>query len=102
MALIGMVIVIIYALLSAFAPILPLHPYDEIILDHQNLQPSWNKTAGELMLLNKKKDLYFKAWKDGSLILTEDQSNTIKEWIDDSKTNSVWKTISSRYFYLEC
>ena len=90
MALIGMVIVIIYALLSAFAPILPLHPYDEIILDHQNLQPSWNKTAGELMLLNKKKDLYFKAWKDGSLILTEEQSNTIREWIDDSKTNSVW------------
>ena len=90
MAVVGMVIVILYALLSAFAPILPLHPYDEIILDHQNLQPSFNTSAGELMMQNKKKDLYFKAWKNGTLILTEDQSALIKDWIADNKTNSVW------------
>lgn len=90
MAVIGMAIVIIYALLSAFAPILPLHPYDEIILDHQNLQPSFNKSAGELMMQNKKKDLYFKAWKNGTLTLTDEQSALINEWIEESKTNSVW------------
>ncbi len=90
MAVVGMVIVIIYALLSAFAPILPLHPYDEIILDHQNLQPSFNKSAGELMMQNKKKELYFKAWKNGDLVFTQEQSDSIKEWIDESKTNSVW------------
>lgn len=39
MAVIGMVTVIVYVLLSAFAPLLPLHPYDEIILDHQQLPP---------------------------------------------------------------
>lgn len=90
MAVLGMIIVIIYALLSAFAPLLPLHPYDEIILDHQNLEPSINKSAGELMMQNKKKDLYFKAWKNGTLVLTDEQSALINEWIEDSKTNSVW------------
>ncbi|MDC7237556.1 MAG: ABC transporter permease [Sphaerochaetaceae bacterium] len=90
MAVVGMVIVILYALISAFAPLLPLHDYDEIILDHQNLGPSFNKTAGELMMENKKKELYFKAWKDGSLVLTEEQSALIVSWIDESKTNSVW------------
>jgi len=90
MAVLGMIIVILYALVSALAPILPLHPYDEIILDHQNLQPSWNTSAGELMMQNKKKELYFKAWKSGSLVLTAEQSALIKQWIDESKTNSVW------------
>ncbi len=90
MAVVGMVIVIVYAILSAIAPILPLHSYDEIILDHQNLGPSFNKSAGELMMENKKKDLFFKAWKDGSLVVTEQQSALVKQWIDENKTNTVW------------
>ena len=90
MAVVGMFIVFLYALIAAIAPILPLYPYDEIILDHQNLPPSFNKSAGELMMESKKKDLYFLAWKDGSLPMTEEQNESIKQWINESKTNSVW------------
>jgi oligopeptide transport system permease protein len=93
MAIIGMVTVIVYALLSAFAPLLPLHPYDEIILDHQQLPPSLHATAGELMLKNKLQDMYFQAWRNGELKLTPEQDAQIKAWIKDSKTTKVWSLV---------
>jgi oligopeptide transport system permease protein len=93
MAVIGMVTVIVYVLLSAFAPLLPLHPYDEIILDHQQLPPSLHATAGELMMKNKLQDLYFQAWKNGELKLSENDNQQIKEWIKDSKTTNVWALV---------
>ena len=90
MAVIGMIIVIVYSLLAAFAMFLPIYPYDQIILDHQHLRPTFNMTAGELMMENKLEDLYFKAWRSGSLVVTEKQSAQIKTWIADNKTNTVW------------
>ncbi|MFA6682071.1 MAG: ABC transporter permease, partial [Sphaerochaeta sp.] len=90
MAVLGMVIVIVYSLLAAFATLLPIYPYDEIILDHQHLRPTWNKTAGDLMMESKLEDLYFKAWRSGSLVVTEAQSAQIKKWITDNESNKVW------------
>lgn len=90
MAVAGMIIVIIYSLLAAFAMFLPIHPYDEIILDHQHLRPTWSQTAGDLMMETKLEDLYFKAWRGGSLVVTEAQSAQIKKWIKDNETNKVW------------
>lgn len=90
MAVAGMVIVIIYALLATFAGILPIYDYDQIILDHQHLRPSWTKSAGDLMMETKLEDLYFKAWRSGSLVVTEAQSAQIKAWIKDNETNKVW------------
>lgn len=90
MAVLGMVIVIVYALLAAFAGLLPLYPYDEIVLDHQNLRPSLTKTAGELMMEQKLKDLYFSAWRSGSLKVGDEADEMIEEWILQSKTNKVW------------
>lgn len=90
MAVIGMVVVIVYSLLAAFAMFLPIYPYDQIILDHQHLRPTFNKTAGDLMMETKLEDLYFKAWRSGSLVVTEEQSAQIKTWIADNKTNTVW------------
>lgn len=90
MAVIGMVIVIIYAILAASASLLPIYPYDEIVLDHQNLRPSLTKNAGELMMEARLKDLYFNAWKKGDLKLSEAEDADINQWILDGKTNSVW------------
>ena len=90
MAVFGMFVVIIYALLALFAGILPLYPYDEIILDHQELRPSLTKTAGELMLENKTKNLFFQAWKTKRLVVTEEESAQISTWIKENKTNKVW------------
>ncbi len=89
-AVVGMVIVIVYSLLAAFAMFLPIYPYDQIILDHQHLRPSLTKTAGDLMMENKLKDLYFKAWRAGTLVVTDAQSKQIETWIADNETNNVW------------
>ncbi len=90
MAVLGMVIVIVYALLALFASVLPLYPYDEIILDHQDLRPSLTKTAGELMLENREKNLLFQAWKQKRLVVSEEENAQIQEWIKANKTNKVW------------
>lgn len=93
MAVLGLVIVVIYALLATFASLLPMYDYDQIILDHQNLQPSWNTSSGELMMVDKKETLFFTAWKEGRLILTPEQDDQIREWIEESKTNKVWDMV---------
>ena len=90
MAVFGIVVVIIYAILAASASILPIYPYDEIVLDHQNLRPSLTKTSGELMLEQKMKDLYFNAWRSGQLVVGEENDAKINQWIADGKTNKVW------------
>ncbi len=48
MAMAGLVLVIVYTILSIAAPILPIYSYKKIISDHQDLPPSLTKTAGEL------------------------------------------------------
>lgn len=58
MAMIGLVVVIIYALLSIFASILPIYSYKFQVLEHQYLPPSLTKTAGE-MLYEKERDYAF-------------------------------------------
>lgn len=93
MAVVGMIIVIIYSLLAATAMFLPIYPYDQIILDHQHLRPSMSKTAGDLMMETRLKDLYFKAWRAGSLVVTDAQSNQIRKWIADNETNKVWNFV---------
>ncbi len=90
MAVLGMIIVAIYSILAASAMFLPIHPYDQIILDHQHLRPSFSKTAGDLMMETKLDDLYFKAWRAGSLKVTEAESQQIEEWISLNETNKVW------------
>ncbi len=90
MAVISIFIVIIYILLALTAPILPIYPYDEIVLDHQNLPPSFTKSAGELLLDKKLADMYTQAWRNGSLTLTQAEDDMLWNWIDANETNKVW------------
>ena len=90
MAVIGIVVVTIYTLLSAFAGLLPIYPYDEIILDHQHLPPSLTRDAGDLMMEKRLQDIYFKAWRAGRLVLSPEQDAQIKQWIADNQNNKVW------------
>lgn len=90
MAVFGMVIVAIYAFLAIFAGVLPLYPYDQIILDHQELRPTLTKTAGELMLENREKTLLFQAWKQKRLVVSDEESAMISAWIKENQTNKVW------------
>jgi oligopeptide transport system permease protein len=49
MALIGLYISLFYIVLALIAPVLPIHSYEEQVLDHAYLPPSL-KPAGEVML----------------------------------------------------
>ncbi|MCQ2981211.1 MAG: ABC transporter permease [Treponemataceae bacterium] len=56
MALIGLWVVGLYCLLALVTPILPIHPYEEQVLEHTNLPPSF-KAAGEVMI--QQREAYF-------------------------------------------
>lgn len=90
MAIVGLVVVCIYALVAAFADVLPLYPYYEQVIDHKQLKPSLTKTAGELMMDKQMQDLYYKAWRAGRLKVTEEENQMIKAWIAEDQTNKVW------------
>jgi len=49
MAVVGLVLVILYAIVAALAPVLPIYSYKQQVLDHQYLQPSLTKNAGQLL-----------------------------------------------------
>jgi oligopeptide transport system permease protein len=91
MAVISVVIVVIYMLLAALAPVLPIYPYDEIILDHQHLKPSLTKTAGQLLTEKRMADIFTQAWRQGRLLLPEEQDDIIWGWIDKNEANKVWQ-----------
>ena len=90
MAVISVVIVSIYILLAILAPVLPIYPYDEIILDHQHLKPSLSKTSGALLTEKKMADLYTQAWRQGRLKVTPEEDDMLWAWIDSSNANKVW------------
>jgi len=90
MAVISIVIVSIYIVLAVAAPLLPIYPYDEIILDHQHLKPSLTRTAGDLMLEKRLADLYTQAWRQGRLIVSEEEDARLEHWVDKNEVNKVW------------
>lgn len=90
MAIVGLVVVCIYALLSAFAGLLPLYPYYEQVIDHKQLQPSLTKSAGDLMMARKLQDIYYQAWRSGRLVVTDQENEMIRAWIKEDNTTKVW------------
>ncbi len=94
MAIIGLVVVCIYALVAALAGVLPLYPYYEQVIDHKQLQPSLTKTAGDLMMDKQMQDIYYKAWRSGRLVITEEENQMVKAWIQEDQTNKVWNFLS--------
>jgi oligopeptide transport system permease protein len=87
MAVLSIVIVAIYAFLSLFASFLPIYSYKEIILDHQHLRPSLTKTAGELMVEKKMRDIYFQAYRDGRIVISEAE----QQKVDDMSPTQKWE-----------
>ena len=74
MAMAGLVMVIVYTILSITAPILPIYSYKKIISDHQDLPPSLTKTAGELWYEKELKAMQRVAAKEGRELNEEDKA----------------------------
>ncbi|MFO7850465.1 MAG: ABC transporter permease subunit [Spirochaetia bacterium] len=85
MAVTGLIIVIIYSLLSLLAPILPIYSYKEQNMDHIHLPPSFTRTAGEQILERKINELAILAAKDGRVEWTEEDERIIEEEIEKAK-----------------
>lgn len=94
MAIVGLVVVCIYALVAALAGVLPLYPYYEQVIDHKQLAPSLTKTAGDLMMDKQLQDIYYKAWRSGRLVVTEEENQMIRGWIQEDQTNKVWNFLT--------
>jgi oligopeptide transport system permease protein len=74
MAMAGLVLVIVYTILSVAAPILPIYSYKRIISDHQDLPPSFRKTAGELWYEKELKSIQGKAEREGRSVSSEEEA----------------------------
>jgi oligopeptide transport system permease protein len=74
MAMAGLVLVIVYTILSVAAPILPIYSYKRIISDHQDLPPSFTKTAGELWYEKELKSIQGKAEREGRSVSAEEEA----------------------------
>jgi oligopeptide transport system permease protein len=49
MAVVGLVLVVLYIIIAALAPVLPIYSFKQQVLDHQYLPPSLTKNAGQLL-----------------------------------------------------
>jgi len=79
MAIIGLVIVVLYGIISLAAPILPIHSYKKQVIDHQFLPPSFTRTAGELWYERIENQLTAMANKEGRGTLNEDEKAQLRE-----------------------
>jgi len=79
MAMFGLVVVIIYAILSITAPILPIYSYKYQVIEHQYLPPSLTKKAGELMIEREETLLLAMAEKMGRNELNDQEREKLSE-----------------------
>lgn len=88
MAIAGLVIVLIYALLSILAPLLPIYSYKEQQMSHIHLPPSFSETAGEQMIERKITELSTLAAKEGRVDWTAEDQELIKKAIENARAKA--------------
>lgn len=79
MAMAGLVLVVIYALLSITAPILPIHSFRHQVSVHRDLPPSFTKTAGELWYERVETRMQLLAERDGRSELNAEERAELAE-----------------------
>lgn len=79
MAVVGMAVVGLYILVALLAPVLPIHSYTKIILDHQNLPPSLTRTAGELLYAKTEAQLRAVASRQGRAQLNDEDRDKLAQ-----------------------
>lgn len=76
MALTGLWVTLAYLLISLAAPVLPIYPYEEQVISHQNLPPSF-RASGEIMLERNEKYMYRIATKLTNGVLSQEQEDEL-------------------------
>jgi oligopeptide transport system permease protein len=89
LAMFGLFVVILYAILSISAPILPIYSYKKQVIEHQYLPPSLTKSAGELMLERDETMMLALANKAGREQLNEEERQKLRETRGQIETESM-------------
>ncbi len=85
MAIAGLVIVIVYTLLSMLAPVLPIYSYKEQQMEHIHLPPSLTLPAGYHMYRREVNELSILAAKDGRVEWTEEDRRLIEQRVEEAR-----------------
>ncbi len=73
MAMFGLGVVVLYAVLSLTAPILPIHSFRYQVSEHRDLPPSFTRAAGELWLERVETRTRLLAERDGRAELNDEE-----------------------------
>lgn len=79
MAMAGLIVVTLYTLVALCAPLLPIAPYEQQIIEHQNLPPSFFQSAGELWIEKEEATMHKRNAVREISGLTEDQQAELAE-----------------------
>ncbi len=79
MAMMGLMVVIVYGLVSITAPILPIHSFRYQVSEHRDLPPSFRKNAGELWLEREEARMIALAERDGRSGLNDEDRERLAE-----------------------
>jgi len=89
MAVAGLVLVIFYSIISLSAPLLPIHSYKKIILDHQHLPPSFTKNAGQLLLEKTENSFRAAMEREGRSSFTAEEQKALQDLIQKIETETM-------------
>jgi oligopeptide transport system permease protein len=88
MAVAGLIVVVIYAVISLSAPFLPIHSYKFQVLDHRFLPPSF-KSAGKILLDKEKTRLFDQAKEAGRDNLLPEELQKLDEYKQKLKSETI-------------
>lgn len=86
MAMGGLVVVIVYTLVSLTAPILPIHSFRQQVPEHRDLRPSFTKTAGEL---------WYERERDYMILLMEKEDRSTFTAQEQARLDDIQQRIQS-------
>ncbi len=89
LAMFGLVVVVLYAIVSVTAPILPIYSYKRQVIEHQYLPPSLGRTAGELMIEREMNLMLGMAKKNGRQKLNDQEQEKLRQLRIEASTKTV-------------
>jgi oligopeptide transport system permease protein len=92
MAFAGLIIIAFYFTICLASPILPIYPYEEQVVSHQNLPPSFHP-AGKVMLETRTAYMKQTMEADGRTEFTADEKSQIDAMAQDVQSNPVHKRV---------
>jgi oligopeptide transport system permease protein len=92
MAFAGLIIITVYFAACIASPILPIYPYEEQVVMHQNLPPSLH-SAGQVMVATRTAYMKQTMEADGRTEFNADEKSQLDAMVQDVQSNPVHKRV---------